>query len=173
MDAPIMGMIVPLAFNFAPMGWFQCQGQVISIAQNSALFALFGTTYGGDGQQTFALPDLRGRAIVGQGQSQGMSLYTWGETGGTESATMLTSNMPAHSHLVQVKANSLGGGQSDPTNNFLGGGTNIYESTSDASMNQSSVVDSLTGGSQPFNILNPYLALNYCVCSEGMFPSRN
>src|SRR5690349_13883210 len=108
MSEPFIGEIIMFAGNFAPRGWAFCQGQILSIAQNTALFSILGTTYGGNGQTTFALPDFRGRVPVGQGQGPGLSSYVLGEVSGTESTTLLTTNMPVHNHgLTQAKAKAL------------------------------------------------------------------
>ncbi len=172
---PFMGAVVPMAFNFAPRGWYSCEGQVISIAQNNALFALLGTTYGGNGTSTFGLPDLRGRAIVGQGQGPGLSNYVMGQAAGKETATMTTATMPGHSHMVTIGANQLTSDSNDPQNNFLGGGTdpNYTGTTPDVQLNSGSMAAGIQGGGQPFSILNPFVAMYYNIAYEGIFPSRN
>ena len=165
--------------NFPPRGWAFCQGQLLSIAQNTALFSILGTTYGGNGQTTFALPDLRGRVPLGPGQGPGLSPYTLGQQAGTENTTLTQNNLPSHSHSL----NGSTSGQANaavPTGNFLGVGKvpsssetiNIYNSAaSGAVMNAGSI--GLTGGSQPFSILQPYLCVTFIIALEGIFPSRN
>ncbi len=175
MNEPYLGSIIPMAFNFAPVGWSMCQGQLMSIAQNTALYSLLGNTYGGDGQTTFGLPDLRGRVIVGQGQGPGLSSYDWGQVGGTESATMRVTNLPAHNHAILVNANQIEQESNDPQNRYFGGGApgNVYTATApDIQMNPLGATTAATGGSQPFSIVDPYVTLTYCIATEGIFPSR-
>lgn len=171
---PYLGVIFLFAGNFAPRGFQLCQGQLLSIAQNTALFSILGTTYGGNGQTTFALPDLRGRAPIGAGQGPGLPNYTQGEATGSPTVTVLNSNMPAHNHLVYASQNA---DTTNPQSDFFGNdsrGTpvNIYNSTTDGStMNPGTL--SVAGGSQPLSIQNPILAVNYIIAVEGLFPSRN
>ncbi|MNQ42938.1 Phage Tail Collar Domain protein [compost metagenome] len=190
---PLLGTILAFGFNFAPRGWLLCYGQLLSIAQNSALFSLLGTTYGGDGVTTFALPDLRGRALVGQGQGPGLSNIYMGQISGTENTSLLITNMPSHSHPlvagqanVSTAANALSGGtitnETDGGNNsFAAGGAvpNIYSEpggTNNPIGGITSTISGITGvagGNQPFSIRNPYLGINYSIATEGVFPSRN
>lgn len=161
MATPFIGQITLFAGNFAPRGWAFCQGQLLSIAQNTALFSILGTTYGGDGQTTFALPDLRGRVPLQQGQGPGLQSYVLGQKAGTETVTLTVNEMPAHNHSITVTAVPPGGtipavdGQLTPTP------LNAFEASG------------MTGGSQPHNNLQPYLALNYIIALQGIFPSRN
>lgn len=157
------------AGNFAPRGWMFCQGQILSIAQNTALFSLLGTTYGGNGQTTFALPDLRGRAPIGQGQGPGLSNYVLGQTGGLESATLTQANLPAHSHTVNAVDDDFT--KATPTGALLAN-ANIY-TTAAASATMNPAMIAPAGQSQPFEIMPPYLAINYIICTEGIYPSRN
>jgi microcystin-dependent protein len=174
-----IGSIVLFAGNFAPRGWQFCAGQILPIAQNTALFSLLGTTYGGNGQTTFALPDLRGRVPVGQGQGPGLSPYDLGEATGVENVSLMLPQMPAHNHMVQVSS-----GQADTatannnylavTNGSLAGDpvvVNTYNGTPTALLGAGSI--SNTGSSQPHTNLQPLLCLNYIICLEGIFPSRN
>jgi len=165
--------IMLFAGNFAPRGWLMCDGQILSIAQNTALFSLLGTTFGGDGQTTFALPDLRGRVPVHPGQASGLSSYTLGQTGGSETTTLLLSNLPMHNHSLNAVSDA--GNTSDPTGAYLGNtGTLDREyktSGTVVAMNANAI--GVSGGSQPFDNLPPYLAINFCICLEGIFPSRN
>jgi microcystin-dependent protein len=179
MDSPFIGSIVLFAGNFPPRGWAFCQGQIFSIAQNTALFSILGTTYGGNGQTTFALPDLRGRTPVGQGDGPGLTPVMLGEQAGVESVTLIQSQMPQHNHLMQV--NSEAGDQVAPTGNFLAAsaGTfgpdpvtvNTYAATQNATLAATSI--SISGNSLPHENRQPYLGLNYIIALQGIFPSRN
>lgn len=177
-----LAMIKIFAGNFAPRGYAFCQGQILSISQNTALFSLLGTTYGGNGQTTFALPDLRGRAPVGVGQGPGLSNYVLGQVSGTESTTLILNNMPSHNHgvtgTVQVPVNGDSANSDSPESCFPAiSNTHIYNSASSPGQFGGNLTVNLTttpsGGSQPFSILNPILAVNYVICMEGVFPSRN
>jgi microcystin-dependent protein len=170
MSEPFLGEIRMFAGNFAPKGWALCNGQVLSISQNTALFSLLGTFYGGNGSATFALPDLRSRVPVHQGQGPGLSNYVIGEEGGAENVTLLTSQIPSHTHAAQ--ASSTSGGNSDPTDSFWASSaaTKQYSPTTNAVMAPTAMTQ--TGG-QPFSILMPYLAVNFIIALQGIFPSRN
>nr|WP_294859682.1 tail fiber protein [uncultured Fluviicola sp.] len=180
---PFIGEVKLFGFNFAPKGYATCQGQILSIAQNTALFSLLGTTYGGNGQTTFALPDLQGRMAIGQGTGPGLPSHSMGEVSGTPNVTLLTSNIPPHIHpaagiTVQVPVSSGGGDQSDPTNGFIANqGTDIYSSVSTAGKFYGPVQvagnTGVTGSGLPFSVMNPYLVMNYSIALQGIFPSRN
>ncbi len=171
------------AGTFAPRGWAFCQGQLISIAENSALFALIGTIYGGDGQVTFALPDLRSRVAIHAGQAPGFSNYELGQAAGVESVTLVTGQLPPHTHaFVSISGaptvNTTAGTVSDPTNAVpaLVSGTNAYAAASTGNVMATFTCNTntaVTGQNQPFAIQSPYLAMNYVICMEGIFPSRN
>jgi len=163
MAEPFLGEIKIVSFVFAPRGWAFCNGQILQINQNQALFSLFGTTYGGNGQTTFALPDLRGRVPVHRGQG-----ITQGQAGGATTHTLTTSEMPAHTHAPLANTNLANQGQ--PTNNFWSG-TGAYAPISNSSMNANSLLP--TGGSQPHPNMSPYLVLNFVVALQGIFPSQN
>jgi microcystin-dependent protein len=171
MDAYI-GLITMFAGNFAPRGWALCNGQLLSIAQNSALFSILGTTYGGDGQTTFALPNLQGRVPVHPGQSTGTSNYTLGENGGNENVRLTVSNMPAHNHTVAATQTPS---SSDPNGmvpaNESSARTAIY-GTADGALMAPAML-SVVGGSEAFGIVQPYQCINFIICTEGLFPSRN
>ena len=172
MSEPFLGQISIYGFNFAPRGWAMCNGQILPIAQNTALFSLLGTTYGGNGQTTFALPDLRSRVPIHVGQGPGLSSYSLGQAAGTETDTLTINQMPQHNHLVNASGED--GDSSKPAGRFpavmtQGSG---YLSASDGSTMAATVIG-LTGGGQPFPILQPYLTLNFCIALEGIFPSRN
>ncbi|MEP7144855.1 MAG: tail fiber protein [Ferruginibacter sp.] len=168
-----LASIIIFCGNFAPRGWALCNGQILSIAQNTALFSLLGTTFGGDGVSTFALPDLRGRVPVHAGQGPGLSTYELGQPGGSENTSLLLSNLPPHSH--SLNAVSEAGTTSAPSGAFLGNTGALdkeYRASGTAvTMNQGAI--GATGSSQPFNNLQPYLAVNFIIALQGIFPSRN
>jgi len=168
-----IAQIIMFAGNFAPRSWAFCQGQIIAIAQNTALFSLLGTTYGGNGQTTFALPDLRGRVPVGTGQGPGLPNINLGEVAGNPNHTLLITEMPAHNHLVN--AVSEAGDAATPQGNYLAnsGATDREYKSMGTSVQMNSNMISPTGGNQPFSIMQPYLGMNYVICLEGIFPSRN
>jgi microcystin-dependent protein len=181
---PFIGEIKILGFNFAPRGYMTCQGQILSIAQNTALFSLLGTTYGGNGQTTFGLPDLQGRMPIGQGQGPGLPAHSMGEVSGTTSVTLLTSNIPAHIHTatalsIKLKASTANADEPSPDGNFLATATTSMYSGNGATPNtftggvEVSGTTDPTGGNLPFSIMNPYLVINYSIATEGIFPSRN
>ena len=169
MSDPFLAEIKLFAGNFAPRGWAFCNGQILSIAQNTALFSLLGTTYGGNGQTTFALPDLRGRVPVHPGQGPGLSNVTLGQAAGSENVTLQQTQMPAHGHLVA--ASNGGAGGSRPAGNFLAAGGSYAAASDGTTMNPGMVQN--TGGSQPHENRQPYLGLNFIIALEGVFPSRN
>lgn len=183
-----IGVVKLFAGNFAPRGWMLCNGQIIGIAQNTALFSILGTTYGGNGQTTFALPDLRGRTAVGWGQGPGLSNYVLGQVSGTENVSILTSNMPAHNHVatstLTLNASNTAATVTTPVaGNSLAVGKDINTdavsmytaSTPNIPLSGGSVATTtaLNGGNIPVSILQPTLALTYIICTEGIFPSRN
>jgi microcystin-dependent protein len=179
---PYLGTVTIFAGNFAPRAWMFCQGQLMSIAENTALFSLLGTTYGGDGQTTFALPDLRGRTAIHQGQGVGLSSYNLGESAGTESTTMTSAQMPGHNHMLISATGSpqvvnATGDLADPTAaRPANGGVNIYSTSADGSGMGPSVdiaPSAIAGSSQPFSLISPILAMNYVIAVEGIYPSRN
>jgi microcystin-dependent protein len=164
-------MIVQFAGNFAPRGWAFCEGQLLPISQNQALFSILGTTYGGDGRTTFALPDLRGRVCIQPGRGPGLSSYTLGQSGGVESVTLVVSNMPAHNH--SYNAASTGEGERTATGAALAApSANIYTTKDPINTTMNAQVIGMTGGSQPVGIMQPFLAVNWIIATEGIFPSR-
>jgi microcystin-dependent protein len=176
MSSPFVAEIRIFPFNFAPKGWAFCNGQLMPISQNTALFSLLGTTYGGDGKSTFALPNLQGQAPIGQGQGPGLSLYDLGQTGGEAQVTLLQSEMPAHNH--SARGNSGAGTSSTPASadwaaaKVLRQGTNLYtQSSANTLMNPFAL--SIAGGNLPHNNMAPYLALNFCIALQGVFPARS
>ena len=169
MADPFLAEIRIFPFNFPPKGWAFCNGQLIPISQNTALFALLGTTYGGDGKSTFALPDLQGSAPMHPGQGSGLSLRDLGEQGGSETVTLLVSEIPAHAH--QMMALGAISNQPSPANNTWGRSTaNPYTSPQNGQMSDQAL--GLNGGSLPHNNMQPYLALNFCIAMQGVFPQR-
>ncbi|MGZ4116415.1 MAG: phage tail protein [Bacteroidia bacterium] len=179
---PYLGTVTVFAGNFAPRSWMFCQGQLLAIANYDALFALIGNTYGGDGQVTFALPDLRSRVSIHAGQGPGLSNYMLGQVSGTENVTLLSGNLAAHNHsllspiTLQQAASTATTGSSDPTNAYPASGAMEYFGTSDGTKmgSYSSMgVTPIAGSNQPVPVLQPYLAMNYVIAVEGIFPSRN
>ena len=172
---PWIGEIALVPYNFPPRGWAFCDGQLLSIAQNTALFSLLGTNFGGNGQTTFALPDLRGRVPihVGGGQGPGLSPYVLGQVGGVESVTLLQSQMPAHGHPMNVSA--ANGVSDTPANNILAKNASGVPEYGAAPGNASLAPGAIgqMGGNQPHTNVQPYLGLNYIIALEGIFPSRN
>jgi microcystin-dependent protein len=164
---PILGSIMLFAGNFAPRGWALCEGQILPISQNTALFSILGTTYGGDGTSNFALPDLRGRAPVGWGQGPGLSDYVIGETGGAEDVTLLETEIPAHTHNQPATA---GAETTNRPNAAIPAEGGVYAATSDGSQ---FAATTSAGGGQPHENRTPYLAMTYVIALEGIFPSRN
>jgi microcystin-dependent protein len=180
MSQPYLGEIRMFGFNFAPRGWMLCNGQTLAISQYAALFSLLGTTYGGNGTSTFQLPNLQSRVPVHQGTGAGLSPYVMGEATGTENVTLLTANMPMHSHVVNAVTGSAGA--SDPKAALPGadtivGKTGAISQTSysaaaaNATMNQTMI--GMAGGNIPHTNLQPLLVVNFCIAINGIFPSRN
>jgi len=164
--------------NFAIRGWALCDGQLLAIAQNSALFSILGTTYGGDGRTSFGLPDLRGRAAMHPGNGPGLSSRRLGEKGGAETTTLLEANMPTHTHSATLFAENKAGTVGNPVGNMLGrsGADTIYAAPdpgANKAMGPDSVAIGATGGGQSFNNVQPYLCVNYLIALQGIFPSRN
>jgi microcystin-dependent protein len=184
MTAPFLGQIEIFGFNFAPRGWAQCNGQTLPINQYQALFALLGTAFGGNGIQTFGLPDLRSRTPIGQGNYIGGGSYIMGQRGGEESHMLLQQEMPQHNHLINCDATagttetpsaSTVLGKSNGAQNPPQGGTftlNVY-STQNPNNTMAPASVGFSGGSAPHPNIMPYLALNLCIALTGIFPSRN
>jgi len=172
---PFIGEIKMFAGNFAPYGWAFCDGQILQIVQNTALFSILGTTYGGDGIKTFALPNLKGRIPINFGQGPGLSGYALGQAVGSEDASLASNQMPAHSHSAAIKGANAGT-TNLPENNLLGKITrmNTYN-TPDAplvNMAEGSVSLSNSGGSQPHSNMQPYITLNFIIALQGLYPVR-
>ena len=164
MSTPFLAEIKIISWNFPPKGWAFCNGQLLPINQNQALFSILGTTYGGDGRTTFALPDLRGRAPVHMGNG-----FTEGQRGGEISHTVIMSEMPAHNHLPQ--GNTGAPSQGNPAGNFWAALAGSYSGSANSNMNPASI--SQVGGSQPHQNMQPYLVLNFIIALQGIFPSQN
>lgn len=171
MADPFVAEIRIFPFNFAPKGWAWCDGQLLPLSQNTALFSLLGTTYGGNGKSNFALPDLQGRAPMHPGQGPGLSLHDLGETGGSEAVTLLESEIPSHSHTLSVSS-QLGLENSPQAQLWaMGDGINLYAPAGNvASMAPEALAP--TGGDQPHNNLQPYLTFYFNIALQGVFPPR-
>lgn len=165
MSVPFLGQLMPVSFNFAPKGWAQCNGSILAINQNSALFALLGTTYGGNGTQTFALPNLQGRTPISFGNG-----FSQGQTGGEEFHTLIANEVPTHNHQIVAITTASG---DTPLNAYLaGGGAAVFNSFSGGtSMNPATL--SNYGGSQPHENRQPFLVMNWVIALSGLFPSRS
>jgi microcystin-dependent protein len=175
MADPFVAEIRIFPFNFAPRGWAFCDGQILPISQNTALFSLLGTTYGGDGKSNFALPDMQGNAPMHPGQGPGLSLHDLGETGGAETVTLLESEMPAHPHAMRAHNGDQADAQNPSQNTSLAQSANglAYQNNGSQSLvalNASALTPA--GGDQPHNNMQPYLTLNLCVAMQGVFPPR-
>ena len=173
MADPFVAEIRIFPFNFAPKGWAFCDGQILPLSQNTALFSLLGTTYGGDGKSTFALPDLQGRSAMHPGQGPGLSLRDLGEQGGSETVTLLVSEIPAHTHTVNALT-ALSTTTTPTTGTTLGRSVNGNAYADTAAGVQTFAPEALppAGGGLPHNNLQPYLTLNYCIALQGVFPPR-
>ncbi|MCU0496011.1 MAG: tail fiber protein [Anaerolineae bacterium] len=169
MGNPYVGEIRMFGGNFAPLGWMLCQGQLLPISEYEVLFQLIGTTYGGDGQETFALPNLSSRVPVHQGQAPGLGSYVLGETGGVETVTLTPSTLPTHNHIVMI-ANQAAT-DTTPANTLVPAASvaNIYDVGPDTTLSPSTIQPA--GGSQPHNNIQPILAINFIISLYGIFPS--
>jgi microcystin-dependent protein len=158
-------------FNFPPKGWAFCDGQLLPLSQNTALFALLGTAFGGNGKSNFALPDLDGRAPIAQGQGQGLTDRFIGETGGAESVTLLQSEMPLHNHTMNVSGDPATERQPPGQNFAQGVGVNYWDTQNPTTtLNPQDLT--VTGGSLPHNNMQSYLTMNFCIAMQGVFPAR-
>ena len=174
MADPFVAEIRIFGFNFAPKGWATCDGQLLPLSQNTALFSLLGTTYGGDGKSTFALPNLADRAPMHPGQGPGLSLHDLGEEGGSSTVTLLESEMPNHTHVARAIAPATAN-QDDPSPNVQLAsvtGANIYAAPNNAAPLSLSAI-APAGGSLPHNNLQPFLTMNFCIALQGVFPPRS
>jgi microcystin-dependent protein len=173
MADPFVAEIRIFPFNFAPKGWAFCDGQILPLSQNTALFSLLGTTYGGDGKSNFALPNLQGNAPMHPGQGPGLSLHDLGETGGSETVTLLESEIPAHSHILGAQNVPLGG-VATPAGNVLSrpASGNLYGNVNPTIVAMAPEGIAPAGGDQPHNNMQPYVTLNFCIALQGVFPPR-
>lgn len=174
MADPFVAEIRIFPFNFAPRGWAWCDGQLLPLSQNTALFSLLGTTYGGNGKSNFALPDLQGRAPMHPGQGPGLSLHDLGETGGSETVSLLESEIPSHAHVMRASAdaadNNLPAGRTIAKP--LGRGNNLFTTTLSPLSPMNSNMLAPAGGDQPHNNMQPYLTFYFCIALQGVFPPR-
>lgn len=173
MADPFVAEIRIFPFNFAPKGWAWCNGQLLPLSQNTALFSLLGTTYGGNGQSTFALPDLQGRAPMHRGQGPGLSLHDLGETGGSETVTLLESEMPSHAHALRANVIDVADTNvPSPAASFaLSSGGTLYQPTANVQLAPAALAPA--GGSLPHNNLMPYLTYYFNIALQGVFPPRS
>jgi len=169
---PFVAEIRIFPFNFAPKGWAFCDGQILPLSQNTALFSLLGTTYGGDGKSNFALPNMQGNAPMHPGQGPGLSLHDLGETGGSDTVSLLESEIPSHSHTLRVWP-------SDPADHFGPAGNTLARSNNGQAWGAASSLVAFggnaiapAGGDQPHNNMQPYLTLNFCIALQGVYPPR-
>lgn len=172
MSDPFVAEIRIFAGNFAPTGWAQCNGQLLPISQNTALFSLLGTFYGGDGKSTFALPNLEGSFPIHQGQGPGLSDYSLGQQGGTDFVTLLTTEMPAHNH-VAMGVGGQANQQLPSANSWATTAQRPYIAPASVNGQMGPFSLSVTGGSLPHNNLQPYLVLNFIIAMQGVFPPRS
>lgn len=173
MADPFVAEIRMFGFNFAPTGWAQCNGQLLPISQNTALFSLLGTFYGGDGKSTFALPDMQGNVPIHQGQGQGLSERVIGEQSGSPTVTLLVSEIPAHSHSFSCSEELVN--ENNVTNNWFGAGETRYVQNANPAppiTQMSFQALSVAGGGLPHNNMMPYLVVNFCIALQGVFPPR-
>lgn len=174
MADPFVAEIRIFPFNFAPKGWAWCDGQLIPLSQNTALFSLLGTTYGGNGKSNFALPDLQGRAPMQPGQGPGLSLHDLGETGGSETVSLLESEIPSHSHTLRANSD-FGDTQIPSSNRSLARSQNAVAYQSNTTQNLTGMSGQAlapAGGDQPHNNMMPYLTFYFCIALQGVFPPR-
>lgn len=172
MSEPFLGEIRMFGFTFAPQGWALCDGQLLPISQNQALFALLGTTYGGDGTTTFALPNLQSRVPIHRGQGAGLSSYVAGQAGGTETVKLTAAQMPTHTHSVKASSSAAASGK--PEGSALAqSASHIYTAQPDTSTVMNAKMLGAAGGSAPHGNIQPYLAVNFCIALAGIFPSQN
>ena len=171
---PFVAEIRIFPFNFAPTGWAFCDGQILPLSQNTALFSLLGTTYGGDGKSNFALPDLQGNAPMHPGQGPGLSLHDLGETAGSDTVTLLESEIPSHAHTVTSAINPALLAVPSPNVSLARSRTvNAYQSNATQNLvSLSPQALAPAGGDQPHNNLMPYLTLNFCIALQGVYPPR-
>lgn len=175
-----LGTVWAFGFGFTPVGWMQCNGQLVNISDYDALYSLLGTTFGGDGQTTFGLPDLRGRIPIGAGQGPGLANYALGQLAGSESVTLTSANLPPHSHAVTsatIPVADTADAASPANAYFAPADASVGDAYIDSSAQGNAVVAGTmtaqpTGGNQPIQIISPYQVVNYCICVEGIYPPQ-
>jgi microcystin-dependent protein len=169
---PFVAEIRIFPFNFAPKGWAFCDGQILPLSQNTALFSLLGTTYGGDGKSNFALPNMQGNAPMHPGQGPGLSLHDLGETGGSDTVSLLESEIPSHSHILRADSDSADQPAPSPARSLARstGGFAWNPTFAQTSFNDNAIAPA--GGDQPHNNMQPYLTLNFCIALQGVYPPR-
>ena len=171
-NTPFVGQISAFGFNFAPMGWAQCNGQLIAVSSNDALFSLLGTIYGGDGRTTFGLPDLRGRLCLHQGTGPGLTPRPIGQKGGQERVTLLAQQMPSHDHMIM--GSNVAADSDDPTGRVPATTEKLfYNDAASVGPPMESNMISNNGGSQSHNNIQPTLSINWCIALFGVYPSRS
>ncbi|MBI1765939.1 MAG: phage tail protein [Acidobacteria bacterium] len=171
---PFVAEIRIFPFNFAPKGWAFCDGQILPLSQNTALFSLLGTTYGGDGKSNFALPNMQGNVPIHAGQGPGLSLYDLGQTGGSETVTLLQSEIPTHNHIVRAYTGDAADSRIPNSNESLGTPSPglLYDTTTTQLATMAPQAFTPAGGDQPHNNMQPYLTLNFCIALQGVYPPR-
>jgi microcystin-dependent protein len=169
---PFVAEIRIFPFNFAPKGWAFCDGQILPLSQNTALFSLLGTTYGGDGKSNFALPDMQGNAPMHPGQGPGLSLHDLGETGGSETVSLLESEIPSHSHALRADILDIADTNvvSSNASFALSSGGTLYQASGGVNLSDNALAPA--GGDQPHNNMQPYLTLSFCIALQGVYPPR-
>jgi microcystin-dependent protein len=174
---PFLGQVAIFPFSFAPQGWAKCEGQLLPISQNQALFSLLGTTYGGDGETTFGLPDLRGRVVIGHGSGPGLPSYSLGQKGGITNTVLSIPNLPVHSHTASgtIQASSEDGEETSPVGNVPGMTAGVYNEDVNALMKTGGVNVTVNnaGSGQQFTNMQPYAAIGYYIALQGVYPSQN
>jgi microcystin-dependent protein len=174
MADPFVAEVRIFGFNFAPTGWAQCNGQILPISQNTALFSLLGTTYGGNGQSTFALPNIQGQCVMHPGQGNGLSLHDLGEQSGSQFVTLLESEMPSHNHFMRAITENGDVQTPQPTVTLTRSSDgNAYIASNAGLQNMAFQILSIAGSSLPHNNMQPYLTLNFCIAMQGVFPPRS
>jgi microcystin-dependent protein len=173
MSAPFVAEIRIMGFNFPPNGWAQCNGQLMPLSQNTALFSLLGTIYGGDGKSNFALPNFEGSAPIHWGQGPGLSDYGEGEMAGEDFVTLLDSEIPAHTHNLQRSSDTATELQPPGQSTAVGAGIGMYDANTQPTAAMAFQTLTVMGGSQPHNDMQPYLTLNFCIALQGVFPPRS
>ena len=173
MSEPYIGQIYLVGYNFAQRSFALCQGQLLPINSNQALFSLLGTIYGGDGRTTFQLPDLRGRVAIGQGRGAGLTDRRLGATGGQETHTLQLSEMPNHSHATTLRGSEEDAVSTDPATGVLAAGSLYHAGAPDVDFPANAITSGAQGNGQAHNNMQPFLALNYQIALQGLFPSRN